>query len=51
MEIALEVFKHAVRAFKTVTGCIAPDTFEYEYCSEWWETNSETVNEKLETPE
>ena len=47
----MEVFKHAVRAFKTVTGCIAPDTFEYEYCSEWWETNSETVNEKLEAPE
>jgi hypothetical protein len=43
----MEVFKHTVRAFKTVTGCIAPDTFEYEYCSEWWETNSETVNEKL----
>jgi len=47
----MEVFKHAVRAFKTVTGCIAPDTFEYEYCSEWWAANSETVNEKLETPE
>lgn len=47
----LEVFKHAVRAFEAVTGCIGPDTFEYEYCSEWWETNSETVNEKLETPE
>ena len=47
----MEVFKHAVRAFKTVTGCIAPDTFEYEYCSEWWAANSETVNEKLETSE
>jgi len=47
----MEVFKHAVRAFKTVTGWIAPDTFEYEYCSEWWAANSETVNEKLETPE
>ena len=47
----LEVFKHAVRAFEAVTGCIGPDTFEYEYCSEWWETNSETVNEKIETPE
>jgi hypothetical protein len=47
----LEVFKHAVRAFEAVTGCKGPDIFEYEYCSEWWETNSETVNEKLETPE
>ena len=44
----MEVFKHAVKAFETITGCIGPDIFEYEYCSEWWEENSEAVNEKLE---
>ena len=44
----LEVFKNAVKAFKAITDCKAPDIFEYEYCSEWWETNSEAVNEKFE---
>jgi hypothetical protein len=47
----LEVFKYAVRAFKAVTGCKAPDIFEYEYCSEWWDTNSEAVNEKMRASE
>ena len=47
----LEVLKTAIKAFETITGCRAPDVLEYEYCSEWWESNSEAVNEKLETSE
>jgi hypothetical protein len=47
----LEVLKNAAKAFETVTGSRAPGVFEYEYFSEWWETNSATVNETLETVE
>ena len=47
----LEVLKNAVRAFEAVTGCRGPDIFEYEYFSEWWEENSEAVNEKFVTSE
>jgi hypothetical protein len=47
----LEVVKHAIAAFRSVTGCECHSPLDVEPLESWWRSHSKEVNDKLTEPE